>query len=220
MKPRLSLPVVVEGKYDKIALTSVFDCTVVELSGFGIFKSKEKRALLRAIGRDGLIVLTDSDGAGKLIRSHLSGLFPKEKLYHVYTPRIEGKERRKSAPSREGVLGVEGMSPEVLTRVLSPFILGEGEMRAPRDPITKQDFYLDGLSGGENSSTVRDRLAERFMLPAGMTANALSLPRAMPNPAMTPPVTATAALSRPKTTMRVFVATANTIAGRMDAYSP
>ena len=173
MKPRLTMPVVVEGKYDKIALTSVFDCTVVELCGFGIFKSKEKRALLRAIGRDGLIILTDSDGAGKLIRSHLSGLFPKEKLYHVYTPRIEGKERRKTEPSREGVLGVEGVGPEVLLRVLAPFIAKDGCEAVEQIPVTKQDFYFDGLSGGKDSSLLRDRLAEKFMLPAGMTANAL-----------------------------------------------
>ena len=173
MKPRLTLPVVVEGKYDKIALTSVFDCTVVELGGFGIFKSKEKRALLRAIGRDGLIILTDSDGAGKLIRSHLSGLFPKEKLHHVYTPRIEGKERRKTEPSREGVLGVEGVGPEVLLRVLATFIAKDGCEAVEQIPVTKQDFYFDGLSGGKDSSLLRDRLAEKFMLPAGMTANAL-----------------------------------------------
>ena len=174
MKPRIRLPVVVEGRYDKIALHGVFDCTVIELGGFGIFKSEEKRALLRAVGREGLIVLTDSDGAGKLIRSHLSGLFPKDKLHHVYVPRIEGKERRKAQPSREGVLGVEGMSPEVLLRVLSPFT-EEGESLADGDKtlITKQDFYLDGLSGGRDSSAKRDALAREFELPPGMTANAL-----------------------------------------------
>ena len=173
MKPHIALPIVVEGKYDKIAITSVFDCTVVTLDGFGVFKSSEKRALLRAVGKDGLIVLTDSDGAGKLLRSHLSGLFPKEKLHHVYIPRIEGKERRKSSPSKEGVLGVEGMGREVLLRVLSPFIAGERVKKNGDEPITKQDFYLDGLSGGANSSCLRDRLAEAFLLPAGMTANAL-----------------------------------------------
>jgi ribonuclease M5 len=174
VKPRVRLPIVVEGKYDKITLTSIFDCTVIELGGFGIFKSEEKRALLRAVGKDGLIVLTDSDGAGKLIRSHLSGIFPKDKLYHVYTPRVEGKEKRKPAPSREGVLGVEGMSREVLLRVLSPFTEeGERVELSNKIAITKQDFYLDGLSGGEGSSALRDRLAAEFSLPPRMTANAL-----------------------------------------------
>ena len=174
MKPRVRLPIVVEGRYDKITLTSIFDCTVIELGGFGIFKSEEKRALLRAVGRDGLIVLTDSDGAGKLIRSHLSGLFPKDKLFHLYTPRVEGKERRKVAPSKEGVLGVEGMSREVLMKVLAPFIEdGERVELNEANPITKQDFYLDGLSGGADSVCRRNRLAEEFDLPPGMTANAL-----------------------------------------------
>ena len=173
MKPRIALPIAVEGKYDKITLSSIFDCTVIDLGGFGIFKSEEKRALLRAVGRDGLIVLTDSDGAGKLIRSHLSGLFPKERLHHLYVPRIEGKEKRKTAPSREGVLGVEGMSREILLRVLSPFIVGESVEKSEKEPITKQDFYLDGLSGGVDSAAFRNRLAAFFDLPPAMTANAL-----------------------------------------------
>ena len=173
MKPRIRLPVVVEGRYDKIALHGVFDCTVIELGGFGIFKSEEKRALLRAVGRDGLIVLTDSDGAGKLIRSHISSCLPKDKVIHLYTPEIFGKEKRKAEPSAEGKLGVEGMERELLYNLLLPYTSPDALTERAENPLSKTDFYRDGLSGGKNSADRRDALAARFGLPTKMTANAL-----------------------------------------------
>ena len=174
---KISLPIIVEGKYDKSTLLSIFDTTVVTLGGFGIFNSKEKQALIKKLAVGGIIVLTDSDGAGKQIRSFLNGIVPKDKIYNLYIPKIEGKERRKSSPSKEGYLGVEGMSREELVRILSPFILNnrdDGERLAKtRENITKVDFYRDKLTGFDNSSLRRDELAKLFDLPSGMTPNAL-----------------------------------------------
>ena len=174
---KISLPIAVEGKYDKSTLLSMFDATVITLGGFAVFNSKEKQALLRKIAKDGIIVLTDSDGAGKVIRSFLNGIIPKDKMYNLYIPKISGKEKRKTAPSKEGLLGVEGMSREELVRILAPFTVGadgkaiktakSGEM------ITKVDFYTDKFTGADNSAARRDELARRFDLPGGMSANAL-----------------------------------------------
>ncbi|MBQ7294361.1 MAG: toprim domain-containing protein, partial [Clostridia bacterium] len=126
-KSRIIYPVVVEGKYDKIKITSLFDARVITTEGFGIFKKNEKNALIRALAENTkLIILTDSDGAGKLIRSHISGVVPKERLIQLYTPKIEGKERRKTEPSAEGTLGVEGMERELLEKLLTPYT-EEGE---------------------------------------------------------------------------------------------
>lgn len=174
---KISLPIVVEGKYDKSTLLSIFDTTVITLGGFAVFNSKEKQALLRKVAKDGIILLTDSDGAGKMIRSFLNGIIPKEKIYNLYIPKIAGKEKRKASPSKEGLLGVEGMGREELARVLTPFIVGD-DGKAQNDVkrgemITKVDFYMDKLSGADNSSARRDELARRFELPDGMTANAL-----------------------------------------------
>ena len=174
---KISLPIAVEGKYDKSTLASIFDTTIITLGGFAVFNSKEKQALLRRIAKDGIIVLTDSDGAGKVIRSFLNGMIPKEKIYNLYIPKIAGKERRKSAPSKEGLLGVEGMEREELIRILSPFIAdgeNEGVIRKNVDEmITKVDFYMDKLTGANNSAHHRDCLAAQFDLPSGMTPNAL-----------------------------------------------
>lgn len=174
---KISLPIVVEGKYDRSTLLSIFDATVVTLGGFAVFNSKEKQALLRKVAKDGIILLTDSDGAGKTIRSFLNGIIPKEKVYNLYIPKVVGKEKRKTAPSKEGLLGVEGMGREELVRVLTPFIVAN-DGTAPNDVkrgemITKVDFYMDKLSGADNSSARRDELARCFELPDGMTANAL-----------------------------------------------
>ena len=174
---KISLPIAVEGKYDKSTLLSIFDTTVITLGGFAVFNSKEKQALLRMIAKDGIILLTDSDGAGKVIRSFLNGIIPKDKIYNLYIPKIEGKEKRKAAPSKEGLLGVEGMAREELVRILSPFIIdgdnnGENTLRH-REMITKVDFYMDKLTGRDNSSVRRDELAKHFSLPSGMTPNAL-----------------------------------------------
>lgn len=177
MKKRIALPIIVEGKYDKITLDSIFDARVFVSGGFGVFNSKEKQALFRRLSGEGIILLLDSDGGGVQIRSFLNSILPKDKIYNVYIPTVLGKERRKSRPSRSGVLGVEGMSPEVLLQALAPFIIdGDGKAGCempPADPITKLDFYLDGLSGGERSAERRDNMAVKLGLPRGMTANAL-----------------------------------------------
>ena len=174
---KISLPIAVEGRYDKSTLLSIFDTTVITLGGFAVFTSKEKQMLLRRVAKDGIIVLTDSDGAGKLIRSFLNGIIPKDKIYNLYIPKIEGKEKRKPSPSKEGLLGVEGVGRETLIKVLSPFIDEKGTSQSITDSsrvmITKVDFYKDKLTGFDNSSVRRDRLALYFELPTGMTPNAL-----------------------------------------------
>ena len=174
---KISLPIAVEGKYDKSTLLSIFDTTVIALGGFGVFNSKEKQILIRRIASNGIIILTDSDGGGKVIRSFLNGIIPKDKIYNVYIPKVKGKEKRKSAPSKEGLLGVEGMGREELVRVLSPFIVKDGEtgqkILETKEMITKVDFYMDKLTGFENSAARRDMISLRFGLPDGMNANAL-----------------------------------------------
>ena len=176
-KIKLALPVIVEGKYDKIALSTVADAHIVTTDGFGIFNSREKRALISRISENGIIVLCDSDSAGGMIRAHLAGIVPKERLYQLYVPCIKGKERRKQSPSKEGLLGVEGMSTEILReRLLSlaevhPEILGGDAL--PREEITAADMYGAGLSGGENAAEKRDRVAVAAGLPKGMTQKAL-----------------------------------------------
>ena len=171
-KPRIIYPIIVEGKYDKIRLTSIFEAQVVTTDGFGVFNKKEKMALIRALAASSkLIVLTDSDGAGKLIRSHLTGALPKEKLIQLYIPRIEGKERRKNEPSAEGTLGVEGMENKLLLDLLTPY--SEDGEPITENQLSKTDLYIDGLTGGENSREKRDALAASLGLPPGMTPNAL-----------------------------------------------
>lgn len=172
-KLKIDRPVIVEGKYDKITLSAVLDAHIIPTGGFSIFNQKEKLALIRRLGQErGIIVLTDSDGAGKLIRAHLSSALPKEKIIHLYTPSIAGKESRKKAPSKEGLLGVEGMEAERLRALFAPFAT-DAERPARGRPIEKRDFYADGLSGGSDAATRREALAAYFSLPRGMTANAL-----------------------------------------------
>ncbi len=176
-KKKISLPIIVEGKYDKNTLSQIFDARIFTLGGFGVFNSKEKQSLLRRIAKDGVILLTDSDGGGRQIRSFLLGILPPDKVKNVYIPVIEGKEKRKTKASRSGVLGVEGMSRDVLERLLAPFVDDGGrvELSARNDGkmITKVDFYLDGLSGKDNSSERRCALCRHFDLPEDMTAKAL-----------------------------------------------
>ncbi|MBQ8331349.1 MAG: DUF4093 domain-containing protein [Clostridia bacterium] len=170
----ISYPIVVEGKYDRLRLLSVCDATVLTTDGFGIFKKNEKLALFRRLSqKTPVIVLTDSDGAGKLIRSHLSSAIPKDRLIQLYIPQIEGKEKRKSQPSAEGTLGVEGMERQLLFDLLAPFENQEQTERKLENPLSKTDFYVDGLSGGADSAIRRDQLASELGLPKGMTANAL-----------------------------------------------
>ena len=175
-KLKIPYPILVEGKYDRIRLLEVVytSTQIIKTDGFGIFNKGETAALIRALAqRSRLIVLTDSDGAGKLIRSRISNLVPKEKLIQLYIPQIPGKEKRKAAPSKEGTLGVEGMERDLLYRLLAPYADGSGEAREVNNPLSKVDFYIDGLSGGANATARRDELAEKLNLPRGMTANAL-----------------------------------------------
>ena len=176
-KKKIALPIVVEGRYDKTTLASMFDCTVISVGGFGVFNSKEKQALLKRLCADGAIILTDSDGGGVQIRSFLSGILPKDKIYHAYIPKLEGKERRKTKAGKAGLLGVEGMSRETLERVLAPFMEDGGrvEFLEKKDAkmLTKVDFFERGLTGADGSADRRDRLSDLAGLPRGMTPNAL-----------------------------------------------
>ena len=171
-KIKLTLPVVVEGKYDKIKLDSIFDATVIVTGGFSVFNNKEKQQLLRRICGGGVIVLTDSDGGGKQIRSFLQGIIPKDKIHNLYIPKIEGKERRKVHQSKAGLLGVEGIEKDVLIKIFSPFISGEKSEKNSK-MITKVDFFQDKLTGFENSSERRSKLSRIADLPSDLTANAL-----------------------------------------------
>ena len=168
--------IVVEGRYDKNALKQVVDATVVETRGFGVFNDKERLALLRRLAEErGLILLTDSDGAGFVIRNFLKGAIPRDRLKQAYIPDVRGKERRKAAPGKEGKLGVEGMPPEVLLRALEQAgaTFEDAAPQKPRTPITKADLYELGLTGGPDSASRRAALLKKLGLPERMTANAM-----------------------------------------------
>ena len=169
--------IVVEGRYDKNALRQVVDATVVETRGFGVFNDRERLALLRRLAEErGLILLTDSDGAGFVIRNFLKGAIPKDRLKQAYIPDVYGKERRKAAPGREGKLGVEGMSPQVLLQALERAGATFEDVPAggrEAEAVTKGDFYRLGLTGGPDSGAKRADLLGRLGLPERMSANAL-----------------------------------------------
>lgn len=171
---RLNQAVIVEGKYDKITLENIIDATIIATDGFSIFKNKEKRELIRLLAqKSGIIVITDSDSAGAVIRSHLKQICPEGSITNVYIPQLFGKEKRKSKPSKEGLLGVEGMTQQVLIDALTRSgITGEKTTKKSSKPISKTTFFTLGLSGGENSSYLRDDLAEHLNLPKGMSSNA------------------------------------------------
>lgn len=172
-KLKIDLPIIVEGKYDKIKVLSVADACVVQTDGFGVFKNHERLALIRQLAQKSkIIVLTDSDGAGKVIRSHITSAIPKDRLIQLYTPQIEGKEKRKIAPSKEGFLGVEGADADLLRELLAPFST-EASSAAEREEITKADMFALGLTGGSDSAERRDELAVSLGLPKNMTPNAL-----------------------------------------------
>ena len=168
--------IVVEGRYDKNTLSQILDAPILETSGFGIFKDKKQMKLLRQVAeKRGLIVFTDSDGAGFVIRNHIKSAIPGKYLKHAYIPDIAGKEKRKSAPGKEGKLGVEGMTPQVILDALrkaGATVLGEETQRTAGN-ITKQDMMELGLSGGQDSSLLRKKLLKTLDLPEHMSANAL-----------------------------------------------
>lgn len=167
--------IVVEGRYDKNTLRQIVDAPILETSGFGIFKDKQQLALLRRVAETrGLIVFTDSDGAGFVIRNHIKSAIPGKYLKHAYIPDVMGKERRKAAPGKEGKLGVEGMSPEIILEALKKAgATIEGEEIPQTRQITKQDLVSLGLSGGKDSSTKRLALLKKLNLPEHMSANAM-----------------------------------------------
>ena len=173
---RIKEVIVVEGRYDKNTLSQVVDAVIIETGGFGIFNDREKRALLKKLAESrGLILMTDSDGAGFLIRNHLKGCIDQSLTKNAYIPDIYGKERRKAKGSREGKLGVEGMRPEVLLEALkragATFEGESGQQREER--ISKADLYKKGLSGGPDSAAKRQALLARLDLPARLTADGL-----------------------------------------------
>ena len=174
-KQRIKEVIVVEGRYDKNTLSQIVDAPILETSGFGIFKDKKQMELLRKVAKlRGIIVFTDSDGAGFVIRNHLKSAIDGRFLKHAYIPDIPGKERRKSAPGKEGKLGVEGMSPEIILQALRRAgATIEGENAPSRNSITKQDLMELGLSGGANSAEKRRKLLQNLDLPEHMSANAM-----------------------------------------------
>ena len=170
--------IVVEGKYDAIRLANIVDAAILRTEGFGVFKDHEKQELLRTLAdKRGLLVLTDGDSAGMLIRNHIRGLVPAEQITDVYVPDLYGKEKRKDKPSKEGKLGVEGIPDSILIDALKKAGVTEAGDVPPepsdRRPITRLDFYRDGLSGGPNSKAKRLALQDALGLPERMTGKQL-----------------------------------------------
>ncbi|MBQ6997172.1 MAG: DUF4093 domain-containing protein [Oscillospiraceae bacterium] len=172
---RIREAIVVEGRYDKNTLSQIVDAPIFETSGFGVFKDRQQLELLRKVARQrGLIILTDSDGAGFVIRNHLKSAIDPKLLKHAYIPDVFGKERRKATAGKEGKLGVEGMCPEVLLEALrrAGATFADGDAPSPQG-ITKQDLAELGLSGGKDSSEKRKKLLKMLDLPERMSANAM-----------------------------------------------
>ncbi len=169
-KLNLKFPLIVEGKYDKVKVSQIVASPIIALDGFSVFNNQEKQKLLKRLSSEGgVILLTDSDRAGNFIRSKLKGML-NGKIYNVYAPAILGKERRKKEPSKDGLLGVEGISVTVLKDLLIPFV---GDDFKKGGNITKSRFFEDGFSGNENSAVLRMKLAKMLSLPETLTANAL-----------------------------------------------
>lgn len=174
---RVKEVIVVEGRYDKNTVSQVVDATVVALGGFSVFNDREKLSFLRRLAMErGLIVLTDSDGAGFVIRNYLKGALPKDRVKQAYIPDIHGKERRKRTPGKEGKLGVEGMRPEVILEALRRCgaTFEDGETQSLRgSPITKADLFALGLTGTPDSALRRQALLRKLDLPEHLTSNGL-----------------------------------------------
>ena len=170
---RLDKPVIVEGKYDKIALQNVIDALIITTDGFGIFKNKEKCDLIRRLARkNGVIIMTDSDSAGAVIRSYIKKIVSDCEIINVYVPELRGKEKRKSKPSKSGLIGVEGMSPEIIEDALRKS--GVFSVRAEeRRKITKADMFAFGLSGREDSREKRKSFLRQLGLPESLSSSAM-----------------------------------------------
>ncbi len=168
--------IIVEGRYDKIKLSSIVDTPIIETGGFRVFKDKEKQNLIRNIAKKrGILILTDSDSAGFVIRNFLKGIVPENEIKNAYIPQLKGKEKRKAEPSKEGLLGVEGLSEAFLVKAIQnsgATVLNENKPEV-RAEITKGDLYELGLSGRANSAVMRDKLLKKLELPTYLTTNAL-----------------------------------------------
>lgn len=173
MKIKLDSPIIVEGKYDKIRLENIFETPIIITEGFGIFKNKDKKDFIKLLAqKSGIIVLTDSDSAGIMIRNHLKSFVPNDKIINIYLPEISGKERRKSSPSKQGILGVEGIDDDI---IVSAFERAGviGTKRELNDKITKLDLYNLGIVGGEQSAKLRSEILAKLSLPTGLSATSM-----------------------------------------------
>ncbi len=173
-KIQLKYPLLVEGKYDKNRILAVATGTVIVLNGFALFNDNEKRTLLRRIAESGkLLVLTDSDGAGFLIRNKLKGFLKPDSIINLYSPQIIGKEKRKPCPSKAGFLGVEGLSDDILLSILLPYSVEAETESAAFEEVSAADFYADGLTGKDNSSVLREKFCTVARLPKNLGAKPL-----------------------------------------------
>lgn len=169
----ISIPIITEGKYDRDKILKVANAFVVCTNGFGIFKDESLQKFIKNLAKEnGIIVLTDSDGAGLNIRSKINSILPKDKVFNIYIKQTEGKEKRKSNPSKEGFLGVEGMDCTYLSSILAPFDSKANNIKE-NISLTKTDFYFLGLSGKSNSSLMRQDLCKELSLPTNISSNAL-----------------------------------------------
>lgn len=172
-KIKLSEAVIVEGKYDKIKLSNILDAFIIETNGFAVFKDKTKLSFIKKLAKErGIIILTDSDHAGFMIRNYISSGVPKEQIKNVYIPDVFGKEKRKNAPSKEGKLGVEGMTKEVIVEALSKAGITSSKSVCS-DPVTTVDFYDLGLTGGAGSKAKRKALCKTLDLPEFLSTSSL-----------------------------------------------
>lgn len=170
---RIKQAIIVEGKYDKIRLSNLVDAVIIPTNGFELYRDKETAELIKMLAKKtGIIILTDSDSAGFQIRNKIKSLASGGEVIHVYVPDIKGKERRKKAPSKEGLLGVEGISDEVIARAFEKAgVLAEKTEKS--DPITKSDLLDLGLIGGDNSAARREKLQEKLGVPKRLSSNML-----------------------------------------------
>jgi len=171
---KLKQAIIVEGKYDKIRLSNLVDALIIPTNGFAIYKDKETAELIRTLAKKtGIIILTDSDSAGLQIRNALRNIVREGEIINVYIPDIPGKERRKRVPSKQGLLGVEGIDDEILLNAFEKAGVFAEKSAVPKEPITKADLVELGLSGGENSAAARAALQKRLGLPERLSANLL-----------------------------------------------
>lgn len=171
---KLSQPIIVEGKYDKIALENVVEALIIPTNGFSVFKNREQREMIRTLARRyGVIVMTDSDNAGNMIRAYVKKIVGESNIINVYVPQIKGKEKRKTKSGKEGLLGVEGMTPEILVAALERSGVTGREVADNSKKITKLDLFELGLSGGENSAEKRKELLNFLSLPTNLSPNAM-----------------------------------------------